>query len=61
MTTPDITFYASIISPFSRALEVCLNLLDVKFEKKYVDMLKGEHKSEDYAKVSDSFHSFVCC
>ena len=38
-------------SPFVRSVEMVLDILNVKYEFKFVDLFKGEHKKPEYLKV----------
>ena len=38
-------------SPFVRSVEMVLDILNVKYEFKFVVLFKGEHKKPEYLKV----------
>jgi len=48
----SLTLYFHPLSQPSRSLLTFLHLNDIKYEKKVVDILKGEHKSPEYTSVN---------
>jgi len=48
----SLTFYFHPMSQPSRAVLTLLHLLDIKHEKKVIDLLKGEQKSPEYLQVN---------
>ncbi|CAD5126615.1 DgyrCDS14701 [Dimorphilus gyrociliatus] len=45
-------FYYFILSPLSRSVLFTAKILDIKLNLKVVSLLKGEQKSEEYAKIN---------
>lgn len=48
-----IVFYYTLLSPPSRAVLLTGNALGIQFDLKNVDLIKGEHLSEEFKKVND--------
>lgn len=45
--------------PPSLAVRMALKALDIPFELISVDFIKGEHMTDDYAKVNNSHHTQI--
>jgi len=48
----SIDYYYSILSPFCRSILYASKLLDLKLSLKPINLLTGEQKSSDYAKIN---------
>lgn len=48
----NVDYYYFILSPFCRSILYEAKLLNLKLNGKVINLLKGEHKSEEYLKVS---------
>ena len=46
-----LTLYSHPQSPFVRAVTVLLDILDVKYENKHLDLFAGEQNKPEYLKV----------
>lgn len=46
-----IVLYYTLLSPPSRAVLLTAKALDIDFELKNVDLIKGEHLSDEFKKV----------
>jgi len=49
---PKLEFYGFFLSPFSRVAHMTLIALGIPFEMKTINLLKGEHKTEEYLKIN---------
>jgi len=54
MASADITLYAHWVSQPSRAVGWFCKLNNIPFNFEFVDFLKGDHKKEDFQKISPS-------
>jgi len=50
--TPAVEFYHFFLSPFSRGVHMTLKALEVPFNIKEINLLKGEQKKEEYLKIN---------
>lgn len=50
-----LTIYAVSDGPPSLAVRMCLKALNIEHKHVPIDFNKGEHMTEDYAKVSKGF------
>ncbi|KAK3785056.1 hypothetical protein RRG08_060607, partial [Elysia crispata] len=48
----SLCLYYDLLSQPSRSAYILLKVNKVKFEAKEIDLMKGEHKTEDYKKVN---------
>lgn len=48
----EVNFYYTPESPPCRAVEMVASMIGVKLTKRYVDLSKGDHMKEDYAKLN---------
>jgi len=50
--SPTVDFYHFFLSPFSRGVHMTLKALEVPFNIKEINLLKGEQKKEEYLKIN---------
>lgn len=51
-SSSSLIFYYHLVSQPSRALKLLLDVNNISYTKKHVNLLQGEHLQEDYAKIN---------